>query len=87
MPAKTSCAFAVSITCDNAQENQKAFKAAFESAVRALQGLSGAEPHDAGNGQFYGTGFVGAEEVYFHERDVEAEAAKPAQGSVLKKSG
>ena len=82
MPApKTSCAFAVSVTCDNNPDNEAAFKAAFESAVKALRALSGSEPHGNGNGQFYGEG--GA--VYMYENDVAAdEPAEPARTGIKK---
>lgn len=81
MPApKTSCAFSVSITCDNTAENEATFKSAFESAVKSLRSMSGAEAHGAGNAQFYGQG--GA--VYMYESDV-AEEATPAPATSIKK--
>lgn len=79
MPKQTSCSLAYSVTCDNTQENHKAFKAAFAAVAKALNDLTGSEAHGTGNGQFYGSDFVGCEEVYFNDETLaEGEPAKPA---------
>lgn len=82
MANTTSCSMAFSINCDSTKENQDAFRAVFETAIRGMRALAGAATHDAGNAQFYGGIDFPGGDLYLKEADVSA----PSPVKVIKTS-
>lgn len=70
MANTTSCSMAFSVNCDSTKENQDAFRAVFETAIRGMRALVGAATHDAGNAQFYGGIDFPGGDLYLKEADV-----------------